>query len=118
MAYGTVKVFPTATIASGASTSSGVPLGGKAWQAICVQVGTMSTGAAIKVQNRLNGGTYYDVYVVANSAVTQVNALIIGGASMANGGFAVLPAVGFNDIRFITSAVVSGGVSFTVVGSD
>jgi hypothetical protein len=120
MGQGPIKIFNTVSVASGASTTSGLNLA-RVYPYIAVKVGTMSTAMVTKIQASVdNGVTYQDVNVMAASAVTQVNPLNIGASFAANGGIVVLPAgtVPFDKIRFVLTGVVSGGVSFTVVCSD
>lgn len=119
MAYGQMRVF-TDTIASGSSTSAGIALGASPFLKMAVQVGTMSTAAAISVQNSVDGGTtYYNVFhsTIASSTVGTPQVFIASGVGT-NGGVAFLPNGGLNHIRLITSDVVSGGVVFKVICSD
>ena len=118
MSYGIVKTFPTVVVASGASTSSEVALGGKAWDKIGVQVGTMSTATVIAVQNSVDGTTWFNCFASANSSTTQANPTLIATAVGAGGGYVQLHQQNFTRIRFVATAVVSGGISFTVIGSD
>ena len=61
MGYGAQSVFRD-TITSGASTSGGINLA-RGWNNIMVQVGTMSTAAAMAIQNSVDSGTtWYNVY--------------------------------------------------------
>ena len=114
MGYGQFQT--TGTIASGASTSGGIDLQCHRGT-VFVYVGTMSTAAAITVQDSPNGGTsYYNMFQIANSAATQANAYNIASGVGANGG--VVRIDGARYLRFIASAVVSGGVAFTVVAND
>jgi hypothetical protein len=120
MSQGPNRVFAAVSVASGASTSSGINLA-RVYPYMAVKVGTMSTAMVTKIQASVDGGsTYQDVNLMAASAVTQVNPLNIGASFAAGGGIVVLPqgSVPFNNIRFVLTGVVSGGVSFTVVCSD
>lgn len=108
------------TIASGASTSNNVDLGAKGWKVVQVQVGTMSTAAAISAQNSVDGGTtFYNVFhpTIASSTVGTPQVFIASGVGT-NGGIAQIPAAGLNNLRFIASAVVSGGVAIKVICSE
>jgi hypothetical protein len=108
------------TIASGASTSQNVDLGGGAWKIVSVQVGTMSTAAAIGVQNSVDGGTtFYNVFhpTIASSTVGTPQVFIASGVGT-NGGIAQVPLAGMNNVRFLASAVVSGGVAIKVICSE
>lgn len=115
MAYGQYQV--TCTMASGASTSGGADLG--CYQSeVYVYVSTMSTAAAITVQDSPDGGTtYYNKFVMANSATTQANPIVIASGVGTNGGVVRLEG-GARYVRFLASAVVSGGVQFKVVGNN
>jgi hypothetical protein len=120
MAYGSIKTF-SVVIASGASTSSGFALGGRPWARIGVQVGTMSTAAAIGIQNSVDGGTtYFNVFhPTVQSATVATPQLYIASGVGTNGGYCSLPpGTNLQNARFIATAVVSGGVSFNVLCSD
>lgn len=115
MAYGQFQV--ACTIASGASTSGNADLGAYRGT-IYVYVGTMSTAAAITVQDSPDGGTtFFNKFVAVNSATTQAAPVVIASGVGANGGVVKIDAGG-RYLRFIASAVVSGGVQFKVVGND
>lgn len=106
-------------IASGASTSSDVVLGANRYGRIAVQVGTMSTAAAIGLQATVDGTNYYNVFhPTINSATVATPAMYIASGVGTNGGVTVLPAGGYQQIRFVATAVVSGGVQFKVICSD
>lgn len=114
MAYGQNQV--TGSIASGASTSGGIDLGAH-YNNVYVYISTMSTQAAITVQDSPDAGTtYYNKFVFANSGTTQANPVIIMSAVGTNGGMIKLDGGG-RYMRFLASAVVSGGVQFKVVGN-
>jgi hypothetical protein len=115
MAYGPYQV--DVNIASGASTSSDVDLKYQRGN-IYVYVSTMSTAAALTVQDSPNSGaTFYNKFVMANSSTTQANPVIIGSALGTNGGVVRLEGGG-RYLRFLASAVVSGGVGFKVMAYD
>ena len=117
MSYGPLVVFSD-TITSGASTSAGINLK-RGWKVVGVQVSTMSTAAALTVQHSADAGTtFYNAFVFSNSSTTQANPLIIASGVGAGGGFVQLQYGGLNYVRFIASAVVSGGVGFKIVCSD
>lgn len=108
------------TIASGASTSDSQDLGAHGWKYVSVQVGTMSTAAAIAVQNSLDAGvTFYNVHhpTIQSATVATPQVFIASGVGT-NGGIAQVPAAGLNHLRFVATAVVSGGVVIKVVCSD
>lgn len=115
MAYGQNQI--DVVIASGASTSSSVDL--RAYQSqVYVYVSTMSTQAAITVQDSPDGGTtFYNKFVFANSSTTQANQVVIASGVGTNGGMIKLDGGG-RYLRFLASAVVSGGVLIKVVGND
>lgn len=109
----------TVVIASGASTSSFVDLG-DAQGNVFVRVGTMSTGSAVQLQNSDDGGTtyYYAFHPTIQSATVATPQFLISGAVGSGGGFVALPFKNLQTIRFVTTAVVSGGVSFAVLFSQ
>ena len=107
------QVF-TDSIASGAATSAGVSLQ-RSWSQVGVAIVTMSTSAQIAVQMSPDGGTtFFPVFVgVPNTSSVQANALNIA-SGVAAGGFISIPFAAPH-IRFVTTGVVSGGVSFKIV---
>lgn len=119
MSYGKLNLT-TVIIASGASTSSEVVFGGKAYDRIAVCVGTMSTAAAVRVQHSPDGTNYFGAFhpVVNTATSTQINQMIIASGIGTGGGSTHLPIGGFRQIRFVASATVDNGVSFTVIASD
>jgi hypothetical protein len=117
MTYGPIQVFQVG-IASGASTSSTIDLGGKSFNRLAVNAVTMSTGAMLTVYGSdTSTGTFNPVYQkVVNTAASAYLSLTVGTA--ASGGWCQIDAPPMRYIQLITSAVVSGGVSITVIGSD
>lgn len=115
MTYGPIQVF-TAGIASGASTSSAIDKGTKTFRNMALNAVTMSTGAAITVLGSNDDSTYYVVHERVNTAPVQYQSLTV--ATTTSGGWAVTAAPPFRYLKFITSAVVSGGVSITVNFDD
>ncbi len=109
------KVVYNDTIASGAATSTGISLQ-RAWAQIGVAVSTMSTSAAIALQMSTDGGTtFFPVFVpVPNTSSVQANAFSIASGVGISSGFVPLPCA-IPHIRFVTTGVVSGGVSFKIV---
>jgi len=94
-----------------------VDLGGKSYTKLAVNVVTMSTGAAVTVYGGLTAtGTYYPVFERVNTAPVQHQALTI--ATSTSGTWTLMDRLPFQYVKFITSAVVSGGVSFTVLAQD
>jgi hypothetical protein len=119
MTIAPVKVFSAATIASGASTSGSLDLK-KVYRNISVQVGSMSTGVFCQLQASPDSGTtYYNVYQYVASSTTQANQVGIP-AAFSNGGIIQFGPglVPYDRIRFVGTAVVSGGISFVVIASD
>lgn len=116
MSYGPPAVFNFAT-ASGASTSSYIDLGNRSISRLAVHYTTMSTGAEVTVYGCDTAtGTFLPVLVreVVSSAATYDNLTIATGVS---GGWGMIEAPPLRYLQFITSAVVSGGVSYTVVAN-
>lgn len=116
MSHGAISVF-TGAIASGASTVS-FDLG-RAWNTVYAEVGTMSTAAAISVYGAgTAAGTYRQVYhPTINSATVVTNSFVVQSNVGTNGGTAPIPS-GLRYIQLRASAVVSGGVSLSVICSD
>lgn len=116
MSNGPVQVFYTG-IASGASTSSYIDLGGKGFDRLAVNAVTMSTAAMLTVYGcDTSGGTYGPMYQkVVNTAASAYLSLTVGTAT--SGGWCVIDAPPLRYMLLVTSAVVSGGVSITVIGS-
>lgn len=108
------------TIASGASTSDSADLGAGAWKVVCVQVGTMSTAVNLGIQNSVDGGTtFYNVFhPTIQSATVATPQVYISQLVGANGGICQVPLAGMNNIRFVGTAVVSGGVAIKVICSE
>lgn len=116
MSYGPCQVFNVG-VASGASTSSSLDLGGKSYTKLAVNYVTMSTGAAVTVYGAAAPtATFLPVHERVNTAPVQYQALTI--ATSVSGAWAVIDAPPFRYLQFITSAVVSGGVSYTVLAFD
>ncbi len=117
MTYGPIKVF-TCGIASGASTSSYIDLGGKSFGRLAVNTNSMSTTAQLAVWGCDTAtGTFFPILErVQNTASSGYNTFVVPTST--SGAWAVFEAPPFRYIEFISSAVVSGGVSITVIGSD
>lgn len=120
MAWGVTQKLGVCTIASGAAESSALLIGGRSYNKFFIQVGTMSTAANIAIQNSMDdGSTYYNVYhPPVNSSAVQANQLYISSGVGTGGGAICVRDVPFNKIKFVATAVVSGGVSLTVYGCD
>lgn len=109
----------SAVVASGASTASTVQFS-RAYPLYGVRVGTMSTGAVVGIFTNTDGGSsFFQIFQPPNPQTSTVasTALQIGSAVGANGGYVVIQG-GYNNIQLRTTAVVSGGVSFMIVGLD
>lgn len=116
MSYGPVKVFNVG-IASGASTSSMLDLG-KSHTRIAVGYVTMSTGALVSVYgaDTATGTVKPIVTLVPSTATVAYQSLQIPTST--SGSWVHFDAVPFQYLKFVTSDVVSGGVSFTVLARD
>jgi hypothetical protein len=107
--------------ASGASVSTYLDLGVRYNEEMAVRYVTMSTGAEVTVYASDSvtpasaaGDTFYAVKVQEiGTAAAAYNNLVIGTAT--SGGWAQFKAPAHRFIKFGTSAVVSGGVAYTVV---
>jgi hypothetical protein len=112
--YSPVQVFDV-NASSGAAQSDVLDLGAQSRQQFAVIYNSMSTGAAVTVMGAsTSGGDYSDIaYAQANTSTVAFNTMTIGTA--ASGNWAVFQAPPFRYIKFETSAVVSGGVSYTVM---
>jgi len=112
-----MRVFNVAA-ASGASSSSSIDFGDTSYRTVAVQYVTMSTGAAVTVYGcDTLGGTYTQIQEQINSTTVQYRALTIA-TTVSGGNWAVFQAPPLRYLQFITSAVVSGGVSYTVVARE
>lgn len=120
MAGGYIQRFE-AQVASGASTSSYIDLGSTNFEEMAVRYVTMSTGAELELLAAdattiasAASASFYPVRVrdVGTAAAAYDAVTVVTGVS---GGWGVLPAVPHRFIQFAASAVVSGGVSLTVV---
>lgn len=117
MAYGPIQVFYTG-IASGASTSSYIDLGGKSYARFAVNAVTMSTGAQLALWGcDTASGTYFPIRERdLNTSTSGYQTMIVPTGT--SGAWAVFNPPPFRYVEFIASAVVSGGVSITVLASD
>lgn len=105
----------TAATASGASTSSYIDTGGRQFAKMAVHYVTMSTGALVTVYGcDTPTGTFLPVRAGdVNTAAVEFNNLTF--ATSVSGGWGVVDAPPLRYLQFITSAVVSGGVAYTVI---
>jgi hypothetical protein len=111
-----------AQVASGASTSSYIDLGTTNFQQMAVRYVTMSTGAELAVlasdamtPNSAASSSFYPINVrdVGTAAAAYDAMTVVTGLSGGNWGSLEAPPHRF--IQFAASAVVSGGISLTVV---
>ena len=116
MSHGPNSTFNGA-IVSGASTVS-FDLG-RTWKTVYAEVGTMSTAVALNVFGGASAaGTYRQVFhPQVNSATVIVNPYVISNIVGTNGGIVPVPN-GCRYLQFRGGAVVSGGVSMTLICSD
>jgi hypothetical protein len=116
VSYGPVKAF-TVGIASGAATSSVLDLG-KSYSQMAVGYVTMSTGAAVSVYGAESATATPKPVVTLVPATATVAYQSLQIATSTSGSWAQFEAPPFQYVQFVTSAVVSGGVSFTVLVRD
>jgi len=118
---GFIQRFEAQT-ASGASTSSYIDLGTTNFDEMSVKYVTMSTGAeqAVWAADAMTpasaaSATFYPVAVKdVQTAAAAYDALTVTTA-LSGGNWGTFKAPPFRFVQFIGSAVVSGGVSFSVV---
>lgn len=119
MSTGPKQVF-TCQTASGASSSSYIDFGNGGFRTIALNAVTMSTGAmitlygcdAVTAASALTA-TFYPIMERVNTAPVQHQALT--AATTTSGAWPTFDAPPHRFIQFITSAVVSGGVSYTIL---
>jgi hypothetical protein len=101
--------------ASGASISTYVDLGDRHSDVMALTYVTMSTGAEVAVYGSDTAtGTYKAVQIQEpGTAAAAYNPLVIGTATSGAWAQFICPPIQF--LKFGTSAVVSGGVAYTVV---
>lgn len=113
MSWGPKQVF-TCNAASGASTSATLDLGTYGHRTVAVYAATMSTAAQITLYGcDTSTGTFLPIYERVNTAPVQHQAVTI--ATSTSGAWATLDAPPHRYVQFVTSAVVSGGVSYTIL---
>ena len=117
MSYGPVQAFYVG-IASGASTSSYIDFGAKTYTQWAVNAITMSTAAQLAVWGcDTPTGTYLPVRQRDyNTATSGYQTMVVPTGT--SGAWAVFEPPPLRYIQFIASAVVSGGVSITVLAGD
>jgi hypothetical protein len=106
-------------VASGASTSSYIDLGGKSYTKLAINYVTMSTGTVVNIfGSPTASGTYLQVNsLIATTATVAYQPYQIA-TSVSGSGWAVVDAPPFRYIQLVCTGVVSGGVSFTVQAFD
>ncbi len=106
-------------VASGASTSSSAQFS-RAYPRYGLDIGTMSTGSVVNVWvSNDNNSTFHKLFTNPNPLTSTVtHAAVQVGTSVGVGGGFVTIEGGFNGIQLRTAEVVSGGVSFNVIGLD
>lgn len=118
MSYGPAQVW-TCGVASGASTSSYIDLGGKSYTKMAVNYVTMSTGMVVNVFGcQTSNGTYLQVNQLVTNTATVVYQPTQIATAVSGSGWAVFDAPPFRYIQLVCTGVVSGGVSFTVMAFD
>lgn len=118
MSYGPIQEW-TCQAASGTSTSSYIDMGGKSYTRIAVKYTTMSTGALVSVYgSESSTGTFGQIYQLVPSTATVAYQPVQIGSAISGQNWAIFQAPPLRYLQFITSAVVSGGVSYVVKAMD
>lgn len=118
MSYGPVQVWQVG-VASGASTSSFLDLGGKSYTKLAVNYVTMSTGMVVNVFGcPTSAGTYLQCNQLVTNTATVVYQPLQIATAVSGSGWAIFDAPPFRYIELVCTGVVSGGVSFTVQAFD
>jgi hypothetical protein len=79
----------------------------------------MSTATNIGIQAAADGSTFYNIHhPTIQSATVATPQVFISQAVGANGGVCQVPLAGLGKIRFLCTAVVSGGVAIKVICSE
>jgi hypothetical protein len=106
-------------VASGASTSSNAVFS-RIYPSYGVTVGTMSTGAVWGIHiSDDDGTTFKQLMNPTNPQTSTVSNLTyqVGSNVGVGGGFINVPG-GYKAMRVVLTGVVSGGVSFNIIGYD
>lgn len=118
MTWGPKQIYYAST-ASGASTSGAIDMGDKSFSKWAVTYATMSTGALVTVLGSdSSSGTYKQINQLVPSTSTVAYQAMQIATAISGSGWAVFDAPPIRYIKFITSDVVSGGVSYTVYAAD
>jgi hypothetical protein len=119
---GSIKTFE-AYQASGTSTSSYIDLGNINSDQLAIKYTTMSTGASVDIYGcdattiaSASSGTYYPVmiWLLGSFSIPAWDTMAVT-SSVSGGRWAHFENPPFRFIKFVTTDVVSGGVSYTVV---
>ncbi len=109
----------TVATASGASTSAAFDTGDRGITKMGINYATMSTATIVQLwasdSASIDSGTFHPVKISdVNTAVAEHNAIQIATAT--SGHFwTVLESLPFRHFKLVTTAVVSGGVAYTVM---
>ncbi len=106
-------------VASGASTSASFEFS-RTYPLYGIHVGTMSTGTVFGIHAKSDdGSTFYEVMNPVNPQTATVSNLTMQiGSNVGKGGGFINVAGGFKAGRVVLTGVVSGGVSFNIIGYD
>ncbi len=116
MSFAPTRVYNVG-VASGATTSSSIDLGDRGFTKLAINAVTMTTASVITVYGcDTLAGTYLPVQERLNTVSVQYQNVIIPTST--SGGFAVIDRPPFQFIQLVATAVVSGGISFTVVATQ
>ena len=113
MSYGIVKVYQT-SIASGGSSAQ-FDLGDRGWKKVFLDVGSMSTASGFNVLGCPTGsGDFRQMWMQPATNVVSYVTYHVSGISS---GMVQLP-FHVQHMKFVSTSVVSGGVSMSVICSD
>lgn len=105
-------------VASGASTSSNAAFS-RVFPMYGIVVGTMSTGVIFGIHVKNDDSAFYQMMTPQNVLTATVTNLTMQiGSNVGVGGGFVNIAGGFKEMRLVLTGVVSGGVSFNIIGYD
>jgi hypothetical protein len=107
------------TLASAASTSSGIIFGGRSFKQVNYYVPSMSTAANMRVQGTVDGTNYFNVFhPPINSSTVTVNPMVIPSGAVTGGAILQIPVAGLAGIRLVATDVVNNGLAMKVVAYD
>lgn len=114
MGYGPKQVF-TATIASGAASSTVIDLGDKSYKNFAINPSNM--GEVFTVYGATSStGTFSAVNERVNTAPVQYQSLTV--ATNVSGSWGVIDAPPFRYVKFIAAGNVTNGSTITVIAQD